>query len=252
MKLLDCFCKAGGCTKGYQQAGFEVVGIDIEPQPRYIGDDFVQMDALEALRILIGGGYIVGKSGRRWYLDDFNALSGSPKCQFGTGMQHLVKARNGSYPEHENQIPAVRELLQLTGKPYVIENVDGSRKHLINPIMLCGKTFGLKTYRHRWFEISPFWFLAPSHIAHQDQTPSAGNGISPKGFISICGTGGVRGMTSQEIIDYWSTAMGIDWMTRAELAEAIPPAYTRWIGEQLINQLRLDNRAAIVQLRERL
>lgn len=221
-KLLDGFCKAGGCTKGYQEAGFYVVGVDIEPQPNYCGDEFYQGDAFKFIEK---------------YGADFDIIHTSPKCQHGTGIQHLAVARNGSYPQHENQIPLLRELLRKIGKPYVIENVNGSRKYLVNPIMLCGNSFGLKTYRHRWFEIWPFWFLAPSHIAHQDKTPSAGNGISPKGFISICGTGGVRGMTSQQIVDYWSMAMGINWMTREELAEAIPPAYTKWIGEQLLKQI---------------
>lgn len=222
MKLLDTFCKAGGCTKGYQDAGFYVVGVDIEQQPRYIGNEFYQADAFE----------FIAKYGK-----EFDVISCSPKCQSGTGMQHLAKARNGSYPYHENQIPALRELLRKVGKSYVIENVTGSRKYLINPIMLCGNSFGLKTYRHRWFEIWPYWFLAPSHIAHHDKTPSAGNGISPKGFISICGTGGVKGMNSKEIVKYWSRAMGIDWMTREELAEAIPPAYTKWIGQKLLEIL---------------
>jgi DNA (cytosine-5)-methyltransferase 1 len=224
--LLDLFSGAGGAARGYQQAGFYVVGVDINPQPRYAGDEFHQADALE----------FIAAHGH-----EFDVIHASPKCQFGTGMQHLGKARNGSYPQHENQIPAVRELLNQTGRPYIIENVDGSRKHLINPIMLCGNSFGLKTYRHRWFELSPFWFLAPSHTAHLDQTPSAGNGKSPKGFISICGTGGVRGMTSQEIVDYWGMAMGIDWMTREELKEAIPPKYTEWLGKQLLRVIGCTN-----------
>ena len=221
MKLLDAFCGAGGAGMGYHLAGFEVVGVDIAPQPHY-PFEFHQGDALE----------FIAKYGR-----EFDVIHTSPKCQFGTGLQHLGQARNKSYPEHENQIPGLRRLLVAVGQPYVIENVTGSRRHLINPVMLCGKTFGLKTYRHRWFEISPFWMLAPSHISHQDQTPPAGNGKSPKGFISVCGTGGVRGMTRPEILDYFSEAMGIDWMTRAELSQAIPPAYTRWIGERLLEML---------------
>ena len=76
--------------------------------------------------------------------------------------------------------------------------------------------------------------LSPPHIPHRDNTPSAGNGISNKGFISVCGTGGVRGMKSKQIVDYWSMAMDIDWMNRKELTQAIPPAYTEWIGRRIV------------------
>ena len=117
-----------------------------------------------------------------------------------------------------------------------MENVVGAP--LIEPITLCGSMFnGLKVYRHRLFEGS-FDIEAPKHEPHRDRTPSAGNGISPKGFISVCGSGGVKGMNSKEIIEYWSMAMGIDWMTRKELAQAIPPAYTEYIGKQLMAVLR--------------
>lgn len=220
--LYDLFCKAGGCSKGYMDAGFYVIGVDINPQPRYIGDEFVQMDALEFLQQLLDG---------LW--PEPTAITASPPCQFGTGVQNLGKARNGNYPIHLNLIPQTRELLIKTGKPYVIENVAGARKHLINPTMICGSQFDLKVYRHRYFESNVFLQSCP-HYPHKDSTPSAGNGKSPKGFISVCGTGGVRGMKAQEIVEYWSMAMGIDWMNRAELAEAIPPAYTRFIGEQLM------------------
>lgn len=222
LRLLDLFCKAGGCSVGYHRAGFEVEGVDIEPQPNY-PYAFHQMDALEFLRTQD--------------LSRFDVIHASPPCQKFSKIQSLGIARNGSYKEHPDLITPTRELLLEIGKPYVIENVIGAP--LNNPVVLCGSMFkGLRVYRHRQFE-SNMTLYAPEHKPHNDQTPSAGNGVSPKGFISICGSGGVKGMNAQEIIEYWSIAMGIDWMTRKEMAQAIPPAFTEWIGRQLAMQLML-------------
>lgn len=219
MVILDLFCKAGGCSAGYVRAGFEIVGVDIEPQPNY-PFKFIQMDAIEFLRTSD--------------LSEFDAIHASPPCQKYSRVQSLGKARNGSYKEHPDLVDPTRDLLIKIGKPYIIENVVGAP--LINPITLCGSMFDLKVYRHRLFETN-FRVNVPQHTPHRDQTPSAGNGISPKGFISVCGTGGVKGMTAKEIISYWSYAMGIDWMNRKELAQAIPPAYTEFIGKQLMTYL---------------
>lgn len=228
MRILDLFCKAGGCSVGYRRAGFEVEGVDIEPQPNY-PFKFTQMDALEYLRTQD--------------LSRFDAIHASPPCQRNSKLKSLGMARNGSYKaeSYPDLIGPVRELLESSGKPYVIENVVGAQ--LINPITLCGAMFELKVYRHRLFE-SNIMLFEPDHLPHDDSTPNAGNGISPKGFISVCGTGGVRGMTSIEIIEYWSMAMGIDWMNRKELAQAIPPAYTEWIGLQLLEYIRVDKMSA--------
>ncbi len=221
MRLLDLFCKAGGCSVGYHRAGFEVEGVDIEPQSNY-PYKFTQMDAIQFLDTQD--------------LSRFDAIHASPPCQKFSQMQSLGKARNGGYKEHIDLIEPVRSRLIKIGKPFVIENVAGAPVE--NYIMLCGSMFGLKVYRHRHFESNVFLWQ-PHHIPHNDKTPSAGNGLSPKGFISVCGTGGIRGMTAKQIVDYWSMAMGIDWMNRAELAQAIPPAYTEWIGKQLIEQLQV-------------
>lgn len=231
MRILDLFCKAGGCSMGYHRAGFEVIGVDIEPQPNY-PFKFIQGDALEVLRSLIREKQFAGYT--------FDAIHASPPCQRYSGIQGLAVARNGGYKDHVDLVDPTRELLIETNLPYVIENVVGAP--LIDPITLCGATFGLKVYRHRLFESNMLLF-EPPHEPHNDSTPSAGNGISPKGFISVCGTGGVRGMTAKEILNYWSMAMGIDWMNRKELAQAIPPAYTEWIGNQLREQIRTANAA---------
>lgn len=231
--LLDLFCKAGGASMGYHRAWFEVVGVDIAPQPNY-PFFFIQADAIKFLRDEMD--YI-----KRTY----SAVTASPPCQKHTQLQSLAKVRNnGKYKADDtiDLIAPTRELLIETGLPYIIENVP--KAPLINPITLCGSMFPpLKVYRHRQFEsnisLTAPWKTGGVACAgehhHHDSTPSAGNGTSPKGFISVCGTGGVRGFNKDNpVLDYWKTAMGIDWMNRAELAEAIPPAYTEYLGRQLM------------------
>lgn len=217
-KLLDLFCGAGGAARGYQLAGFHVTGVDIKPQPRYAGDRFVQGDALE---------YLID----HWR--EYDTIHASPPCQGYSEMKHFTTQ---VYPK---LIAITRALLQLTGKPYVIENVRGAAAELNAPIILCGHAFGLKTYRHRYFEVQP-WILAPAHIKHNDNSPQSGKGVSSKGFVSVVGSGGKRipkqlladhGFTTET--EYLRYAMGIDWMNREELAESIPPAYSEYIGRHL-------------------
>ena len=218
-RLLDLFCGAGGAGMGYHRAGFEVVGVDIAPQPRY-PFEFHQSDALEYLAGLIMSGDI-------YYYD---AVHLSPPCQANTQLASIWRAVEGyDYDvRHIDLIAQSRELVQAADRPYVLENVVGAA--LVNPIMLCGTFFGLRVYRHRLFETS--WFmLAPSHVPHRDKTPHVGRGKSPKGFVSVTGTGGFGFKNG---FQYAQKAMGIDWMTRTELSQAIPPAYTEYIGRQLM------------------
>ena len=135
MKLLDLYCKAGGASMGYQQAGFEVTGIDIKKQKRY-PFEFIQADALEVMKDLN-------------YLRSFDVITASPPCQTHSITQHLRNAQ-GKSTDKIDLIPQTREALVLSGKPYVIENVKGAP--LIDPIQLCGSSFGLKVRRHRIFE----------------------------------------------------------------------------------------------------
>lgn len=226
MKILDLFCKAGGGGFGYSLAGFEVVGVDIVQQPHY-PFTFVQMDALEFLRTQD--------------LSEFDAIHASPPCQRYSRCKALAEARNrGHYGDHPDMIPITREYLQKTGKPYVIENVVGA--DLKNPISLSGTQFDyLYTQRKRLFE-SNISLKEPDRKPIKKKTPSAGWGFGEDGFISICGSGGVRGMNSRQIPLYWGFALGgIDWMNREELAEAIPPAYTEFIGKQLIDYIKKNN-----------
>ncbi len=134
--LYDVFCGAGGCTVGYQRAGFYVVGIDKDSQPRYPGDDFIQMDALEFLEKLLNGEY-----------PEPTLISTSPPCQVYSVTKDLS---NGNHPD---LVGPIRAALQTIGLPYVIENVPGAP--LVNPIKLCGTMFDLRVLRHRLFETEP-------------------------------------------------------------------------------------------------
>lgn len=222
LRLLDLYCKAGGAAAGYAKAGFEVIGVDIERQPNY-PFQFLKADAIEFLK---------GLSPQY-----FDVIHASPPCQHYSKARALSVARNnGAYGEHPDLIEPTRELLIKTRKPYIIENVAGAP--LINPIKLFGSQFkNLYTQRERWFE-SNLPLVEPDEPKQAMKTPSAGNGIGEDGSISIVGSGGVRGLNAAQIRLYWGFALGgIDWMTRAELAEAIPPAYTEFIGRQVITHL---------------
>jgi DNA (cytosine-5)-methyltransferase 1 len=208
LRCLDLFCGQGGAGMGYSLAGFEVVGVDNRPQPRY-PFEFHHADALEYVRL---------------HGTEFDLIHASPPCQYYSVTFSL------SSKKHVGLILETRQALIDARKPYVIENVAGAP--LINPVMLCGTFFNLKVYRHRLFE-SNFFLLSPLHLPHHDKTPSTGRGKSPKGFISITGTGGCGFVGWQ---DYVKIAMGIDWMTKAGLSQAIPPAYTEWIGRQFLTQ----------------
>ena len=223
MKILDLYCKAGGAAAGYARAGFEVVGVDIVDQPNY-PYKFIKMDAIEFLKTQD--------------ILEYDAIHASPPCQAHTRAKFLSEARNGGkYGDHKDFIQVTRKLLQKIGKPYVIENVVGAP--LINPIALSGTQFkNIYTQRRRLFE-SNIRLKEPECPPVKKKTPTAGNGFGQDGFISICGSGVVKGMNAKQIVLYWGFALGgIDWMTRAELAEAIPPVYTEFIGKQIIDYIK--------------
>ena len=207
--LLDLFCGAGGCSVGYQRAGFDVVGVDINPQPNY-PFPFHQADALDFVRD---------------YGLHFDAIHASPPCQHYSLMQYTNGTKRDNHPA---LLDPVREILQRIGLPYVIENVVGAPMRY--PITLCGEMFGLGVIRHRLFE-SNLLLLQPSHPAHRGNTRAYRHGRMYTGpYFAVYGTGGERG-TLQE----WRDAMDMPWCkTKQEIAEAIPPAYTQFIGEQLI------------------
>lgn len=220
MKLLDLFCGAGGAAMGYHQAGFEVVGVDINPQPRY-PFEFHQADALQFLREF-------GK--------DFDVIHASPPCQ-----AYMDTNSNGKKPsKHPRLIEPVRELLIETGKPYIIENVHKSPLNAV--LMLCGTMFDLRVIRHRYFELS-FAFPALTPPCNHWGTVAAGDFV---GVYAFGGRGhrhgkGRRDGPSEPSDVTPHEAMQIDWMTLKELYEAIPPAYTKFIGGHLANTATLSN-----------
>lgn len=203
-RLLDLFCCAGGAAMGYHRAGFEVFGVDIDPQPRY-PFEFVQGDALKLL--------LERHS-------EFDAFHASPPCQAFTNAQ---KIRGNTHPDF---LAATRAAFELIGKPWVIENVPGAPMRA--DALLCGAMFSLRTYRHRLFE-SNVPLRAPDHPEHEVRSTKMGRAPRPGEFMHVVGN--FSGVTHAR------AAMGIEWMTRDELREAIPPAYTEHIGRQLMAHL---------------
>jgi DNA (cytosine-5)-methyltransferase 1 len=211
-RLLDLCCGAGGATRGYQRAGWYVIGVDIEPQPRYCGDEFHQADALTYL------------------LAGVDAVHASPVCKRWS--QVTRSSRHAG--EHPDQIGPLRARLAASGLPYVIENVP--KAPLLDPITLCGSMFDLDVRRHRCFETN--WPLADHYwpCRHRIWSPRYPSNRSRRDSLaSVIDVSGHQNH-GQTVAD-WRRAMGIDWMTRDELAQAIPPAYTEWIGAQLLEAI---------------
>jgi DNA (cytosine-5)-methyltransferase 1 len=214
-RLLDLFCGAGGAAMGYARAGFEVVGVDIAPQPHY-PFEFYCYDALEWLRD--GSMYAFG----------FAAIHASPPCQphsslTGWGASRRVKVMG------EDLIAQTRELLQATGLPYVIENVGGAP--LENAVMICGQSLGLRVRRHRWFE-SNVALLVPECIHPGPPVIVVRGSIGRKVFDP-------RRKAIAPSLELAREVMEMPWaVTAGEVCDAIPPAYTELIGHQLLSHIR--------------
>lgn len=226
-RLLDLFCCAGGAGKGYELAGFDVIGIDIEPQPNY-PFKFHQSDAVEFLRNAV----LAPKMFERLHID---AIHASPPCQRYSAAAEI----HDSSDQHPDLIPVVRDLLQRTGLPWVMENVE--RAPLNTTLVLCGSMFGLGVRRHRQFE-SNVLMLAPQCGSHDDWYASVFGGrcLGRQRVTGAKAGSGERTQTWDKFDDELVTAreaMGIDWMNLKELSEAIPPDYTEWIGRRLLEQL---------------
>ena len=215
-KLLDLFCGAGGAAQGYSQAGFDVVGVDIAPQKHY-PLEFILADAL------------------MFPLDGYDIIHASPPCQAYVDSANKAK--------HPRLIELIRDRLIAWGGPYVIENVDCAP--LINPLLLCGTMFKLRVIRHRLFESNRPIYFPPASCCHWGKVQNGDfAGVYGRGARGArwCDQWGHRGRwgTVPEggtLLTFWQEAMGIDWMTRAELTQAIPPAYTEFIGRYLMQQL---------------
>lgn len=204
LKILDLFCGADGAAMGYHRAGFEVVGVDIKAQPNY-PFEFVRAHALF------------------FPLEGFDAVHASPPCQWATAYK-----RRGHVKPVDNLVHATRRRLRSAGKPYVIENVEQARRHLVHPIRLCGSSFLLNVRRHRLFELGAWEPTdTPPPCDHAWQTPRFPPATNRTNLRCTVEVGAWRCAHLSPL------AMDIDWMTNAEISQAIPPAYTNWIGTQL-------------------
>jgi DNA (cytosine-5)-methyltransferase 1 len=213
-RLLDLFAGAGGAAKGYADAGFEVVGVDISPQPHY-PFKFHQADALLYLAMAD--------------LSSFDVIHASPVCKAYTNCNLSPKER------HPRLISDVRERLLYSGKTYVIENVMGAKHDMRASLMLCGSMFGLPVQRHRLFEMNAHLLLCPpAPCNHKYATIGVyGHSVWDSSKEGTPRKDGKRRPDSVSV-EIGHAAMGIDWMNKEELAQAIPPAYTEWLGLQLL------------------
>lgn len=190
---------------GYHRAGFDVVGVDLAPQPRY-PYEFHQADAMT------------------FPLSGFNVVHASPPCQ-----RYSISTPKAFREDHPDLIAATRERLAAEGVCYVIENVGGAKKHLRDPLMLCGRMFGLGVERHRYFEIQPMVFGLLPNCDHSEYP------------VLITGTHRrARQPRFEYNVEQCREAAGIPWMTRKELDQAIPPAYTEYIGQLILKRIHND------------
>lgn len=196
LKGLDLFCGAGGATRGYQMAGFEMTGVDASEQPRYCGERFVRADALDFLRA---------------HAYEYDFIHASPPCQHYANVT-LWRGNPGNHPD---LLAPTRELLEATGVPWVIENVE--RAPMRPDYVLCGSHFGLKVRRHRWFETSWRGFSLMPRCDHRGLLPFEHRGERA-----------------------YADAMGCHWMTNREGRQAIPPAYTRFLAGELLKHAGTD------------
>lgn len=207
LRALDLFCGAGGASMGLRLAGFEVVGVDVNPQSNY-PFEFIQADALSVS------------------LEGFDFVWASPPCQAFTA----YKRRADHVKPALNLIPATRSKLIASGLPYVIENVAGARGELLDPVMLCGSSFSLDVRRHRLFEAS--FKIKEKPCDHSWQTPRFAQATNRKNKRRTVEVGVYR-----IPLEIQRTAMGIGWMKLGELSQAIPPAYSRYIGLSAVKEI---------------
>jgi DNA (cytosine-5)-methyltransferase 1 len=210
-RLLDLFCGAGGAAMGYHRAGFDVVGVDIKPQPRY-PFEFHQADALT------------------FDLDGFDVIHASPPCQAFSALSNAT----GRKADHPNLIPPVRARLSELDCPWVIENVPGAP---LSGFTLCGASFGLEIVRHRTFESNVFMLAPP--CSHRLGGTTTGQ------YVSFRHSGKVapgRTIPPRRAEKEWRRAADVEWTDKQGGRNAVPPAYTEWIGAQLLDALSPNDR----------
>lgn len=208
LRALDLFCGAGGSAKGLQQAGFHVTGVDIVAQPRYCGDAFHQADAMT------------------FPLDGYDLIWASPPCQRYSMSAQTQRNQGKDYPD---LLAPIRERLMQTDTPWIIENVPGAPMRV--DFRLCGCQFGLKLRRERWFETSWNGFDLMPPCVHLEPVVSVVGRGTPTWVRQKLGY-------NPTIHDY-RAAMGIHWMNRGELSQAIPPVYSKFLAEQIITSMVL-------------
>jgi DNA (cytosine-5)-methyltransferase 1 len=231
-KLLDLFCCQGGAGVGYQRAGFDVYGIDIDLQPNY-PLSFQRGDALVTLDWLNAGGSLDfhRKDGmvERLALADFAAAHASPPCQ-------AYSTITPDPDQHPRLIEPTRAGLIATGLPYVIENVAGARKELHHPAMLCGSSFGLGVRRHRFFESNVPMLTPP--CAHGTAVPIGVYGDHAERAVTPTRPNGTsRGVRAATVAEASESLGGVEWMTWHGMRECVPPAFTEYIGAQILTHI---------------
>jgi DNA (cytosine-5)-methyltransferase 1 len=219
-RLLDLFCCAGGAGMGYHRAGFEVVGVDIEPQPRY-PFEFHRADALEYLRE---------------HSHEFDVIHASPPCQAFTKYKNVRRDLPQKYPD---LIDPTRKALIQSGKTWILENVVGAP--VSGMIMLCGSMFGLDIRRHRLFESDVMMMTPPCNHSIWEPNRFPGGRSRERGNARVLCRGTVEIGRWNIPLDIQQKAMGMDWTELHELSEAIPPAYTEYIGKQLLQALQVQS-----------
>lgn len=210
-EVLDLYGCQGGAAYGYQLAGFRVTGVDRDPQPRYIGEEFHQSDAvtyvlehLEEIR-------------RRYAL-----IHASPPCQFDSDTQRIMQN------DHQDLIGPTRRVLELTGLPYVMENVRGAEDKLRNPVMICGLMVGIPNYRHRFFETGGWTMQQPDHPPHTVRQTKLGRFVPADEYGQWIGN--FNG------VDRARREFGVPWMSRDGIRECIPPAYSLLVARQFLSR----------------
>lgn len=222
-RLLDLFCGAGGATRGYQQAGFYVVGVDIADQPTYCGDEFIRADAVAFLYSVLPG--------------EFAAVHASPPCQAKTTMSNRWRGKGGKADGHVNLIPATLDALQGLPVPWVVENVPGARCDLPNAFTLTGGMFGLRVHRPRLFTSNTLVFTPPAAKPPRDSVGVYGT--AHDGRLLWRRADGTEQHAASSLEEA-RAAMGMPWADWRGIAEAIPPAYTEFIGAQLLAHIESE------------